>query len=748
MNNNEIFYNKLVSSPRQDDDKKDNVSADKSVIDSMLNNIESGIKQNSEGFKDSFTSSLRQQIDKINKANIEKMVKRDNNIKKSIKQVSQSFIKKTNKVILKSIKSSLCNVGDCISETLAILSNVYKKTLKSIKSVKEQSVKFFKSINSTFGTFNKYFRSIVRSGLSQFDSLVGKLAPKQWNMIKYLFNNTMKVFSWIKTVGMAAIDFVWSGVKTIFKFAYNVTSTSIEYLYKGAKGFFGWWFKMLLNTIFNPGMWITNIPLFILITGAAISALSMLFSIGASIIMPLFETTFDIFKTVGGWIWDGITFVWEGIKKLYKGSYLEKNIIEPLWQSIENTDFYKSVSNIISTSYNFISNMYNDIKNSDFVKSATAVYNDIVSFFKNNISGNGGSTMLRSLFSSMIEKWPIPGNAKTFIESKFGFVLASAKTGGLVLLDKINQDIKFRESEVLRHKLEYEYISNSNLGKSQEEIESILKKSIEQYSNSLFTDLSSGDIKDLMKTVKANSEAIKSKKMGFVGKLSLSTELDDLERLKRVKQLMISGSLNAADPNTINTILDIINSSTTVTDTIKKSRVYISGNLSNLEFDISSIDKILDRANKNMVAKSTFGNVKDFTPLTKFEKFRKAYLNVGEVANYMVTSLLPIENTRPFANKAVEINTGQQLIFPLTPQTPEIIKSITSNDVLPTSIKITTPSKEVSAYSKKLPEPINNEDKKENSTIPQHITIFDETKNMVESYGIYTMSQLSKGSLR
>lgn len=673
------------------------------------------------------------QLKKINKNNIilnKNIETTKNNIKKLYK--IQKF--RTQKLILTEIDSVADN--KCIKKFLNSVKILFLNSKKLLKSIKYKFINLLKKSLDIFSSVKTFIFDKLQSTFSVMNKLLFGIPGKVWAMTTYLFKTAYKIAGWTLKLGKIAIEFIWSGVKTIFNAGFNVVTTSIQYLSKGTKVFFTWWFRMLIKTMFNPAMWIINLPLFAAITVVAFSAFSIILVASASIILPIFEATFNILTTVGSWIVKSISWIFNWINDQYQGSWLQLSVIDPLLQtassyipiSIKNA--YYTIKDWVTTSINWISN------NGD------AIF-DRINIFISDFKKIEGKTLFQKFLNTFVNlKWGpffvLPNSLRKMIKSRYGFIMLDSGN----LQHQIKTTINTAEISLVSKVAELQYGILEDKGLSADEIfEKIQKEIIPQLTSTIVTSISSEDIEKSIKagitSAQGTSQINKQyNKRDILDENIISRDIENLKQLKHKKTQMESGSLDASIPEIVKTTQQFINdrnSAISVANYISKTT---TNNFDKISAQLQNVKKSLDTS--SVLASMSVIDA-------NFDQINTTFGIIHRTANLIVDTGKHNYGEEDHA-LTVQADISAKLPTSFVPKAHGDIIIPNKSEMNKT---IALDNRGIDFIRKKVKEIIPPKDENTNQNNKgSNITIIEEHNNYIESYELYTMNQLSQGILR
>lgn len=715
---------------------KNSIDDNLEIISSYFNDKNSTIEK----IKHIITSNISFQIKKINKLKT--------NFKNKIIDVS-TYVKKITKSRYDSIKNyissnikNICIKCKCLKEFPNYIISQLNKIKKYLSLIKDKIINVFKNAIEYIIPIGNFLKNQFFKVIKITDNLLNKIPSNIWKTFKMIFSPLAKVLTWFKNIGVMALSYIWDGVKTIFSAGFFAIKTIATYAYKGTKFFFQWWFKMLVNTLLNPALWIINIPLFLLITYATFTAFSTVLATSISIIAPILNVSFDILKTVGSWIWSGISWVWDFVNKQYQGSFLQK-IVNSVWNSIQDTEIYKSLSSYFSTIYDWGKSVFEWIQSSIVYKKIIDLFTSAKDLFFGEKSTKT-STLLRQILESIVDapsKY-IPEKFKDYIRSNFSAILPT-KYGRGSLLSTLDTDIKQHNEKLAYNKLQLEILNlkKSDSTISPDRIDKILDSLYNQYAKEY--ELSPESYKKLAgdafdKIINKNNTIIED----------TSSIVKDLEYMKNQKSKILDGiiTLNEeANEVIFNNIDKII------------SKKYETKNAISIDTEkeyqnIIENQKELQKNYNSMTTLSDLSFISTTSAIGTFQSIGSDLFYVAGVGhkligldrigeNYFDASKQALENSKTWSY-AERVQNAKNQIGKQLPVVKNKDGNIISDKILKlddyginyVQEKVKNIKYDMDKINKK--DPINN------------ITIIEDHNTHIESHELYTMSQLSKGLLR
>jgi hypothetical protein len=380
------------------------------------------------------------------------------------------------------------------------------------------------------------------------DSLLTKLTGPIWRAIKGVVSSATKVVKWFVKTGIDAILYVWKGFSTIFKVGFTIVSKAVQYLAYGTKAFFGWWFKLLSNTIFSPSMWIVNIPLFLVLCFAIVSAITLLLTAGvASLVLVegAFAGAMNVVESVGSWIWSGVSGMFGWLKNEYESSTWLKPTIDKAYKSISDSiESWWGTHEHVRAAFSWINTSYNWIKTNltPIVSWVEDEYNKVISFF----SSVSKKTLVEK-YVDILNHIPGTGFVISYLTSKFGFAFASG------INDQLRKKIQDEKVLGFQETLQNALISiPKNL--NEKDFNALVNKNIDTLQTGAFGGLSTDAVENIKNQVIAN---IKKGEGGFSDEniLARVKYVDELEAKLKLTRSGLLDANNAKDKEFIEKLL-------------------------------------------------------------------------------------------------------------------------------------------------------------------------------------------------
>lgn len=761
-----IIFNKLT---------ENNTNSPNPIIEPVITSINTTI-QNIKSTLNTNNKSEYHDVENITKNKFSEQIKK---IYKLQLKENKKNIYKSNLALQKYIKIKLATLENnkCLSKIPYMIEDLINNSENFIKEG-------FKKISSAFKYGTKILKSLfsfasntLYKGGQILNNLLFGIPEKIWEGAKYIFNTIASAFSWVIKIGKIALEYIWLGVSTIFNFGISTLSTIAEYAYKGTKWFLIHWFKMMINTLVNPALWIINIPLMIIITTAALAAFSALVSGGilvSSMLVSVFSTIAEITVVIGNWIWDGISFVAAWIKKTYKDSWLETNIINPFIKFIDDNIpesikiLYEKVVNWFDVTTGWVESNFLPIKNS---------ISDIITNITNEFKQHTGQTYFQTIINTLTSSAWFPGTLKRKIYSSLGFIL-SDQAGNYSIRQKIKIQKDALQSGIISSTAEYGYekLKQKNPNLTDEDLLKIFKK---EYGGKLH---SISNLSEDITNLQINSGIQNAKKAidkkEFLDPTFINSLIEGYSQLEKLSETIDTGRL---DPNNINTLNFIDNNLDSATTLI--SKISSAPHNQIILDDIDILQKLNDEGLKLKVF-SPIQNAKDIIEKSKLSLTQeiseewnngwssylpnvitiKAIIGASKWWSYEVSSIIdrrPGESRREWRrrkdkeeqDKEIKKREEEEKAFEAKKySTYNVIPNALGNIIFPnkTDVNKTIPLNTAGAeFIRKKIKEINFDQNKQKET-PQSsiITIIEQKYEYQESYELYTMNQFSKGILR
>jgi hypothetical protein len=445
-------------------------------INKMENVIKTKLVKQSYTHYESFHEiDIGEKIDKIH--NAVKQLK--THYRERIKQNVRDYISKRN--FLRTKQEEFNKKTGAIVDKVSNVINSFKKfAFSSIKKVWGLLKKTSKYVINVGIKILDFLLVPFKLGWKFIDGFLSSLSPQGWGVIKKVSSVIFDAATWVWKIGKKMVEYIWEGVKTIFKFGYDVMSTVGTTIYKGAKFLFSFWFKMLTNTLFNPAMWLINVPIFLALTGVMFLALGTVTSLLMDLTIPLIKPLLKLSQNVLGWLWSGIKFLWKWVKKQYDGSWLQKfintYIVDGIFSWFMNIEIVQKVVNFVKLAYNWLKTNAGTIINflSDTV--------DTIVKFINNMSGESFLVSFLNFFNDSIILRNIPGISKMlkFLNSKYGFLPGLRISGESPALNvaSVRRSIKSISQQKVKTMIEYQSVKMISEGKTEKEIIDYLNETV------------------------------------------------------------------------------------------------------------------------------------------------------------------------------------------------------------------------------------------------------------------------------
>lgn len=739
------FFNKLVSVPVQptvnsgEEDKLIKNINDK--LDSFQKTLESD--DIFKDFQNIITTGINNQLQKIKQIKTATQKTIDYN-KKKINLLYKNYKSKISKVF-----STDYSKNECLKKIPLTFENFINKIESGISIITKKILSIIKSSFQIIKTVGVFLFDVVKKGLGIIDKLLFGIPSKVWNIIKNTFDIGLKVFNWVTSVGKIAIEYIWEGVSVIFKTSMKIISSAASYLYKGVKGFFSWWFKMMFNTLLNPMMWPISIPLFTLISLASFTAFGLVLAASASVLLPIFEASFDILKIVGSWIGDAIYEVFKWLKYTYQDSWLEKVIVNPFINFIkENTPEF--IKNIYNTALEWGGMIYDWLS-----KNGSSVLNyvqnkieEIQKFYKET----PGETLFQKFINTLFSASWFPAGAKTFIQRRIGARIGTDVSGNIPFYNTVQNALLVQQSRLLTHRIELEFI---NLKKEGLDEESILKNLneivIPQTVKTLSTDIDSKEIQRAKEIGIDHAKRALSGKLGLYDITFLQQEAQGIVRLQLLKKFIESPQYNALDPNLFKVVTEDLNEigRQTSDSIVEKARKTITTkSLKDLKDNLNIIPNLFKQGKEKLDTSSILS-------LTSTVRTLKEISDVNVVHRFgmpLVESFFGIFGGKIARSKTEAGSISLEQYQNSKIYMPIIKKEAKGDIVLPnkTDLTKTIPLNSIGAeYVRSRIKDIKADYSKiDTNKEKNNITIIEEEAVYQDSYEIYTMDKIAKGILK
>jgi hypothetical protein len=638
-----------------------------------------------------------------------------------------------------------------IDKASSVFTSITERTEQLSSFAFRTIVKGLNFAKTALGCVTDFLLGPFKLGWKIVDKFLTSIAGPLWVPLKSLVGSGFRIVSWVAGIGKTALQYIWSGVSTVFKIGFKAISQTASLVTKGVKSFFGWWFKLLFNTIFNPAMWIINIPLFVGISsviftavGTLVTASGGLFAVALDNLIP---RLMNVAEVIGGWVWSGVQSFFGWLNKQYQSSWFQK-FFNYVWSTMKNTLTGWFGGNQVAVNFfNWIYDAYQWVKeNSSGVIQWVAEKID-------NVRGYIRSTPSKTLLGAFV-KWLEPYAGKIpglqigldLLQQKFGFVLSGTT-------EAIRGEIQRKKEDILRETLATNIYELQTKGLSQADIEKALNNTVSQLQPTIVGDVSA----DVLKRIK--SEAYLSAQKGpdaLVGKKHIDRQLKELAKMLNLDNTIKFGGLNALDPSTIESINNRLSASMLVTRTPRNKEKY-DGQIETQGL-IAHLRNVSDNINTSRLALTLpeyFQQNSDLltssTNTDRYLSLSKAFTNtvLATPANWLgydvkATDYFEMDRNAEGVNKAIiqgdeAVNSANKQRFahggivapkeinnviPLNAIGREYIRSRISDIKIPEADKI---------------------NKKEDAI--RNITIIEETTIQHDSYELYTMSQIAKGIL-
>jgi hypothetical protein len=734
------------------------------LINQRISNVENILSQNNSiELSSIIKNTITYQLQKINNAK-KAINKKIQNTKENIKKLYKSQKNKIQALIKNSI-GSLTN-NKCIKAFLNGIKTIFNNSKKLITGMKEKFKNLLKGVFDILSSVKSFIFDKVVSGFATINKLLYGIPGKTWATISYIFKTVYKVFNWTLKIGKMALEFVWSGIKTIFNAGLSVISTSLNYLTKGTKAFFSWWFKMFIKTMFSPTMWIINIPLFAAITAVTFSAAAIVLAVSSSIILPIFETTFSIVKTVGGWIYEGISWLFHWLASQYNGSFLQKEIVDPFIGFIKD-NIPETIKNLYGTVISWGETAYKWInqKGGGIINTIKKTIKDITNAYKEY----PGKTAFTKFLNFLVNKeftWDIPGTnkqialpllpalAKNYLKSKYGFILSYEGTPHSIY-SATQLEIKRSESQLVSSSIELEYAKLFKEGEKQgKKLSSteILKKLdeaiIPTLSSTVAKTISDRSFKNAIEKGIENAQtSYLYKNEQYINPEVVKSLAYSLSQLRLNIEKMKTGFYDGRNHYIIK---DMVNSINATSGQIYNIQKRIS-TIKNVERGGKDIIALVDAYNKQEIKLSLLPSQKErekskeFLDARNTAQIARDWLRIG-IMGYRASTVYE-SDVREYA--AVKNNTS--IVIPFRNESD--IEKAHGDIIIPNKQEmnktIALDNRGIEFIRSKVKEILipKQENIKENDD-NTNITIIEEHNNYTDSYELYTMNQLSQGILR
>lgn len=502
-------------------------------------------------------------------------------------------------LVVEKVSNVIGTIKDFTVNAIDKVWGVIKKTAKYITNVAIRIIDFL------LGPF--------RFGWKMIDSFLTGLSPQLWNTMKKVASTIGTAVAWIWKIGKKMLEYVWEGVKVIFKFGYEVMATVAKTLYKGGKFLFSFWFRMLVNTLFNPAMLIINLPIFLGITSALFIALGSITSIVIDLALPLLRESFNIGENVLSWVWNGLQNFWNWITDSYHGSWLEKAvdeyIVNGVYSWFMNIDIVKKIVKYIKLGYEWIHD------NGAIIIDYAVKGIKVIKKYMDEMSGESFVVKFINILNSNEWLKMAPGTSKLieYLNKKFGF-LPGIKNGDIVApenVQTVRTNIQSFSKQKVQTTLEYQALKMLGENKGEEEIIKYLNEVVvpslsKEISSSKMTDqeitqninarlkeakniIKSGGkgsvsdyeklMQDQTKMILVYEEVLKQMKRGVMDPTNPQT-LAELDKIRlnavKVRQASVERSREAKMPKTEKSLEDIQNGLQKYTEKFKGSAKLMS----------------------------------------------------------------------------------------------------------------------------------------------------------------------------
>jgi len=737
------FFKNLSSTPVNTNNINKNIEDRIQVINTQLDNIQNNLSNEYDDIKNIVNKKLTLQIKNLYKIHFNQKINNTSNFRKRVKQY---------------IKNKFTAIDDnkCLKKIPYMIEGLINKSENIIKSGFSSLTNIFKYGIDILSSFWSFLSTSFYKSVETVNNLLYGIPGKMWESFKNLFSPIGKVISWVVGIGTVAFEYIWKGVSTIFKIGIDALYTISSYVYKGAKWFFIHWFKMLVNTIINPTLWIVNIPLFILITTVALSALGIVLISSAAIILPILEKTFDLLNTVGGWIYDGISWIVKWISTQYKDSWLQNEIVNPFIKYIQEhmpapiKEFYNKIVNWGTIAIDWVQKKLYPIQ--QFIT-------EQIGNVKEFLGKNKGQTFFRTFLNVLINL-PLPATFKNSIKRQFGFIIQTVAGTGIPLIplmDQVSGQISATQKNIVSNFIELQF---EKMKKENPEIDE--KSLINKLNSEILPDMMSTtginlSDEDMQNAVKSGIDKAKNAldgKLEFINDNYIKVQTSALFELYRLKKIMLSGDLNALDPKVYADIEAKLTPLQTYTDSINVRRTSKSPSQENID----KLSNYMTMVKRKYDTLSTKQSLKEYdtaksehdTALNSlhliFSDFFVDTVQSQSMGMFRVTASYT-EAVRGQLTPSVGTLSDTSL-YTAIPEIPHA----NGNIIIPSKTDVTKTiplnTKGAQYIRDKIKEINYDKNIFKQSSKTNITTIIDQNIEQHESYEIYTLNHISKGILR